>query len=134
MHKYTLNTPLVLGKNTITHFELQPLNAGTAINAAEAAEQVRFAPGGEPVVVASPVLATAERTRRQVRKLHCEDGSTLEGPMQLSDLRKLGESDYRDLIEAVEALDAIYLEREADARGQSDSTDASGNSDSVGAE
>ncbi len=133
MKDHSLKTPLTMGEKKVVSLTLQTLTAGAAIDAAADAERVQFTPSGEPVVVASPVLAAAERVRRQVRKLICEDGTTMDGPMNLGDLRKLSEDDYLALIDAVEALDVAYLEREEGTQGRDDATDAGNDSDGGGA-
>jgi len=112
MENHKLLTPVSLGKKHVVSLDLVALTAGSAIDAATDAEKVQITLTGEAVVVASPTLATAERVRRQVEKLYFGDGSSISGPMNLSDLRRLTEPDYIALINAIEIVDAAYLERE----------------------
>ncbi|MAO55655.1 MAG: hypothetical protein CMM61_08155 [Rhodospirillaceae bacterium] len=123
---FPLAKPLKIGGGNVTALVLGPLDAGHAIDAAAAAERVVFGPSGEPVLVPSPVVATAERARRQVRKLTFEDGREMQGPMALADLRRLSEPALNALYDRLEKIDLLYLEREAGA-GRFDGTDGGGN-------
>jgi len=92
---------------------------------------VRFAPDGSPVIVESPVIVSAERYRRQIKRLSTENGEELQGPVQLKDLRALSEAEYRELIATCDAIDELLLQKEAGDRkaGGRDEAEAGSNPD-----
>lgn len=128
--RLSLGDPIKLGNASVVALMLEPLDAGQAIDAATDAERVAFSPKGEPVLVPSPVMATAHRARRQVRTLICDDGKDIQGPMSLSDLRRLSEPDMIALYDRCEKVDELYLEKES-GRGRSHAADGGGSADGV---
>ena len=132
MDSLTLTDGMKIGEHLYTRLTMAPLNAGEAIDAATAGEKVRFAPDGEPVIVTSPNIVSTERLRRQVKQLESDDGEVLQGPIQMTDLRKMSEGDYRKLVEHADLIDALYLKRESEKGGR-DEAGAGEGADGTGA-
>ncbi|OSQ41671.1 hypothetical protein [Thalassospira sp. MCCC 1A01428] len=128
---HTLKTGFRIGEKTYPIIEISALTAGDAIDATQAGEVVRFAPDGSPVIVESPVIVSAERYRRQIKRLSTENGEELQGPVQLKDLRALSEAEYRELIATCDAIDELLLQKEAGDRkaGGRDEAEAGSNPD-----
>lgn len=131
MDSLILNDGMKIGDKVYTRLTLAPLDAGEAIDAAVAGEKVRFAPDGSPVIVNSPITVSLERLRRQIKHLETADGEIMQGPVQISDLRKMSEHDYRKLVERADYIDGLYLQRESGSGGR-DETGAGANSDGTG--
>ena len=125
LFRFTPSEPLKIGNDEVSHLVLKPLDAGGAIDAAQAAERVVFTPNGEPALVPSSVIATAERARRQVRTLVMTSGKEMSGPMHLTDLRRLSEPDLLSLYDRVEKIETLSLEKENDG-GRSGDADGGG--------
>lgn len=113
MYTHTIEPGLVIGEKTYIRAEIAPLTAGDAIDATQAGEMVRFGPDALPVIVESPVIVSAERYRRQIKSLETVNGERLQGPVQLSDLRKLPEAEYRKLMVVCDTIDELLLKKEA---------------------
>lgn len=131
MDPLILDDGMKIGDKVYTRLTLAALDAGGAIDAAVAGEQVRFAPDGSPVIVNSPTTVSLERSRRQIKHLETTDGETMQGPVQISDLRKMSERDYRKLVERSDLIDGLYLQRESGSGGR-DETGAGANPDGTG--
>ncbi|WP_417847001.1 hypothetical protein [Thalassospira povalilytica] len=132
MDPLILTDGMQIGEHLYTRLTMAPLNAGEAIDAATAGEKVRFAPDGEPVIVTSPTIVSTERLRRQVKQLESKAGTVMQGPIQIVDLRKMSEGDYRKLVERADQIDALYLQRESDKGGR-DEAGAGEGADGTGA-
>ena len=132
MDPLILTDGMQIGEHLYTRLTVSPLNAVEAIDAATAGEKVRFAPDGEPVIVTSLNIASTERLRRQVKQLESDDGTVMQGPIQMTDLRKMSEGDYRKLVEHADQIDALYLQRESDKGGR-DEAGAGEGADGTGA-
>ena len=133
MDALPLNDGLKIGETTYSRLTVSPLDAGGAIDAAIAGEKVRFGPNGEPVIVASPTVVATERLRRQVTRLESKDGQTMQGPILVSDLRRMSERDYRSLLARADQVDIAYLARECDNTAKREETGAGDNPDGTGA-
>lgn len=133
MDALTLKDGLKIGEAVYTRLTITALTAGEAIDAAIAGEKVKLGLDGDPVIVTSPTVVSTERLRRQVKQLESDDGQTMQGPIQLSDLRRLSEGDYRRLVERADQVDSLYLAREQDTRGGREEAGAGENPDGTGA-
>ncbi|NVJ90879.1 MAG: hypothetical protein HWE34_04435 [Methylocystaceae bacterium] len=117
-----------IGQKSYTTVFLNKLTAGEAMDAADAAESIKMADDGKggvtPIFQTSPARADAERIRRMIKKLETIEGDTLEGPVQLKDLRSMDEFDYRKLTSKVDEMEQLLLKRETDNQGRSESAEA----------
>lgn len=123
MARVDLKDGVTIGGTLYSTLEMLPLTAGEAIDAAEASEKIQLTENLEPVIVHSPARATAERIRRQIKRLEGTDGE-IQGPMQLSDLRKLSEGDYLLVAQMADVIDGLYMQRESSDQGREESTRA----------
>ncbi len=127
MLKVSLIDGLKIGEATYTKVHLFPLTAGEAMDAVEAAESIRMSENGEPVFQHSTTRASAERIRRQLKRLVSDDGE-IQGPVTLKDIRAMSEGDYRKLTAASDKLDALILKQETGDGGRDESPASDGDS------
>jgi len=124
----TLIEGLKIGEKTYTTVFLDKLTAGEAMDAADAAESIKIVDDGKggmtPVFQTSPARADAERSRRMIKKLETTNGDLLSGPVQLSDLRKMDEFDYRHLTAKIDEMEQLLLKREGPHQGRPESAAA----------
>lgn len=128
----TLKDGIRIGDTVYTRLSISPLTAGEAIDATIAGEKVRYGADGVPVIVESPTLISAERLRRQVKHLESETGEALQGPIQLGDIRKMTEGDYRMLLDHSSTIDGLYLVREDGKTGGREKAGADGDTGGSG--
>tara|TARA_R110000824_G_scaffold73986_2_gene188354 strand:+ start:93 stop:497 length:405 start_codon:yes stop_codon:yes gene_type:complete len=134
MDALVLKDGIRIGETVYTRLSISPLTAGEAIDATIAGEKVKLGINGQPVIVESPTLISAERLRRQVKHLESETGETLQGPIQLGDIRKMSEGDYRVLLDHASTIDGLYLAREDGKKtGGREEAGADGDTDGSGA-
>jgi len=112
-----------IGEKTYTTVFLDKLSAGEAMDAADAAESIKMADDGKggiaPIFQTSPARADAERIRRMIKKLETIEGDSIQGPVQLADLRAMDEFDYRRLTTKVDEMEQALLKRETGNQGRS---------------
>jgi len=128
MFEVKLNEGIKIGEKSYTTIHLDKLNAGEAMDAADAAESIKMVEDGkgglQPVFVTSPARATAERIRRMIKKLADPAGESIGGPIQYGDLRKMDESDYRRITAKADEIENLYLSKETDTQGRDESAKA----------
>jgi len=117
-----------IGGKTYTTVFLDKLSAGEAMDAADAAESIKMADDGKggitPIFQTSPARADAERIRRMIKKLETIEGDSIQGPVQLADLRAMDEFDYRRLTTKVDEMEQVLLKRETGNQGRSEGAEA----------
>lgn len=95
----TLKDGITLGEDTLTEAVLRSPTAGDVMDAQEESEKLVETLDG-PRLVSSPTLSGAGMLRRQIVRI-----GNLEGPLALSDLRKLTPRDMHALQTAANKLD-----------------------------
>jgi phage FluMu protein gp41 len=117
-----LTTPIRIGKNEYSEITLREPTAGDVIEAQEEAEKLVLTQDG-PALVASPSKVGLGVLRRQVAKI----GDAIDGPIDITTLKRLTPIDLNRLQNAADAMDAA-LDAEASAalvarRGRADKQD-----------
>jgi phage FluMu protein gp41 len=96
-----LTTPIRIGDNEYSEITLREPTAGDVIEAQEEAEKLVMTPDG-PALVASPSKVGLGVLRRQVAKI----GDTIDGPADITTLKRLTPIDLNRLQNAADAMDA----------------------------
>jgi len=110
----TLKDGLTVGTDILTDAVLRPSTAGDIIDAQEESEKLVMTKDG-PRLVSSPTLSGAGMLRRQIVRI-----GNLQGPLGLSELRRLSPRDMEALQEAAAQLDDAAMAEVLSERGRGD--------------
>ena len=114
--EFDLEHGVEIGSQLEKHVVLKEATAGDIIDASVDSERVVFGQDGQPVLVPSPSLMGAQTLCRQVERL-----GSINGPLELSILKKLHEDDFVLMQQKAEELHQLADQkaRELTARGKS---------------
>jgi len=108
----TLDDGIKVGDDVLTQATLREPTAGDVIDAQEESEKLVETLDG-PRLVSSPTLSGAGMLRRQIVRI-----GNLEGPLSMSDLRKLSPRDMHALQTAANKLDSALAGEALTDRGR----------------